>query len=88
MAEHLSSSTRPEPISKSNPAAKAPRLLRKPEVLERIGLSNSSLYCFIKKGEFPRQVQLGKRAVAWREDEVEQWIAERLPSQPGGEAQG
>lgn len=54
------------------------RLLRKPEVLARIGLGTTSLYAQIKAGRFPRSLSLGGRAVAWRESEVENWIAERI----------
>ena len=32
----------------------------------------------VKSGTFPRQVQLGPRAVGWLESEVSDWIAERV----------
>jgi prophage regulatory protein len=53
------------------------RILRLAEVLAATGLSRSSLYDAIAKGEFPRQRQLTERAVGWRSDEVEAWIRER-----------
>ncbi|EKG0042496.1 AlpA family transcriptional regulator [Vibrio cholerae] len=54
------------------------RLSRFREVLTMTGLSRSSLYRFIEENQFPTQVQLGGRAVAWVEGEVQEWIAQRI----------
>ncbi|MCU0670974.1 MAG: AlpA family transcriptional regulator [Myxococcota bacterium] len=54
------------------------RLLRLPEVIERTGLSRTSIYRAMQAGEFPRAVPLYRRGVAWPESEVEGWIASRL----------
>ncbi|EGQ8119407.1 AlpA family transcriptional regulator [Vibrio cholerae] len=54
------------------------RLIRFREVLTMTGLSRSSLYRFIEENQFPPQVQLGGRAVAWVEGEVQEWIAQRI----------
>ena len=54
------------------------RILRRKQVEERIGLARSSLYALIAANQFPRPVQLSKRAVGWRVEEVEAWIASRL----------
>ncbi|EKF9287635.1 AlpA family transcriptional regulator [Vibrio cholerae] len=54
------------------------RLIRFREVLTMTGLSRSSLYRFIEENQFPSQVQLGGRAVAWVEGEVQEWIAQRI----------
>lgn len=51
------------------------RLLRKPEVLHRTGLSNSNLYEKIKAGTFPSPTKLSTRCVAWLESDVDKWIA-------------
>lgn len=53
------------------------RLLRRREVEAVTGLPRSTLYLKIAEGEFPRPVRLGKRAVAWREADVLDWIAQR-----------
>ena len=55
----------------------ATRLLRLPAVLERTGLGRSALYNLMAAGRFPRPLQIGARAVAWREDEIEEWIRTR-----------
>ena len=54
------------------------RLIRRPAVLERIGLKTTELYELIKQDRFPRPVPLGRRAVAWLEDEVDAWIEARI----------
>lgn len=54
------------------------RLIRFREVLTMTGLSRSSLYRFIEENQFPPEVQLGGRAVAWVEGEVQEWIAQRI----------
>ncbi|MCG3728101.1 AlpA family phage regulatory protein [Vibrio cincinnatiensis] len=46
------------------------RLISSREVLALTGLSCTSMYRFIEQNDFPTQVQLGGRAVAWVESEV------------------
>lgn len=52
-------------------------LLRKPIVIERTGLANSTLYYLITKGNFPSPVKLGERSVAWKKSEIDEWINSR-----------
>ena len=53
------------------------RILRLPEVLDRVDMKRSSLYKRVNDGEFPRQRSLGGRAVGWYESEVEAWVNSR-----------
>lgn len=53
-------------------------ILRLPQVKARTGLSRSSIYLRISKGEFPRSVSLGDRAVGWVEAEVGDWIDRQI----------
>ena len=53
------------------------KLLRLPEVEARTGTKKSFIYQEIKDGRFPAPVELGKRARAWRSDEVQAWIDNR-----------
>ena len=55
------------------------RLLRLPEVLQLVGLSKSTIYDMMSRGEFPAQVLLGRRAVGWWESQIEEWKAARPP---------
>ncbi|ROO77049.1 helix-turn-helix transcriptional regulator [Vibrio crassostreae] len=54
------------------------RLIRLNEVLVMTGLSRSGMYRSIEKQQFPSQVSIGDRAVAWVESEVQMWIAEKI----------
>lgn len=56
----------------------APRLLRLPAVLDRVGVSRASLYRMIAAGEFPAPVHLSARSVAWPEADVSEWIEARI----------
>ena len=55
-----------------------PRLLRLPDVLNRVGLGRSAWYALVAAGLAPRPVRLGLRCVAWPEAEVGEWIAARI----------
>jgi prophage regulatory protein len=55
----------------------AERLIRRPEVEARTGLSRSTIYDWMKRGEFPQPVKLGARLVAWRESDVTEWLESR-----------
>jgi len=53
------------------------KLYRLPVVMTITGLKKSAIYDRVKKGTFPLPVKLGAKAVAWRSDEVGQWIESR-----------
>ena len=55
----------------------AERILRRPEVQTRTGLSRSTLYAMMAEGRFPRPVKLGKRAVGWPESAIDRWLESR-----------
>ncbi len=57
--------------------ARPGKLVRLPVVEDRTGLGKSSIYAGVKARTFPAPVRLSARAVAWRESDVDQWIAER-----------
>lgn len=53
------------------------RFLKRREVLERIGgPTTSTLYLWMARGLFPRQVKLGPSRVGWRESDVDSWSAD------------
>ena len=55
----------------------AEKMLRRPQVEARTGLSRSTLYDWMKKGKFPQPVKLGERLVAWRESDITAWLESR-----------
>jgi prophage regulatory protein len=54
------------------------KFLRLPAVLERCGHKRSTLYLAVAQGRFPKPVNIGERAVAWVESEIDAWIAARV----------
>jgi prophage regulatory protein len=60
-----------------NQVATVERLIKIDEVLHMCGLSRSSLYASIQRGEFPVQVKLSKKASAWVYSEVLAWMRAR-----------
>ncbi|MBR7710913.1 AlpA family phage regulatory protein [Microvirga sp. SRT01] len=55
-------------------------MLRRPEVEKTVGLSRSAIYAAMSRSDFPRPVQIGRRAVAWRSTDIEHWLENRPPS--------
>jgi prophage regulatory protein len=49
------------------------RFLRMPDVIKLVGIKRTVIYERIKKGTFPKPVQIGARAVAWDEEELAVW---------------
>ncbi len=64
------------------------RFIRLSEVMSRTGYGRTSIYRKMEDGSFPKSLKLGgppkdpnifdSRAVAWIEDEVDQWIETRI----------
>jgi len=54
-----------------------PALLRLPTVIRRTGLGRSTIYRMMAAKQFPRQVRIGARAVAWRQSDLCKWIEGR-----------
>jgi prophage regulatory protein len=52
------------------------RIIRLRTVLDRTGLSRSTLYRKIRAGIFPRQVKISINGAGWRETAVNRWIAD------------
>jgi prophage regulatory protein len=53
------------------------RILRRPEVETRTGLSRSTIYDAMARGDFPQPIKLGLRAVGWSETEITEWLDRR-----------
>ena len=52
-------------------------LIRRKTVEKITGLSRSSIYAMMSEGTFPKQIKIGRRAVAWRHEDIENWINEK-----------
>ena len=56
---------------------KLDRLLRRAEVETRCGIARSTVYRLMRDGQFPEPIKVGRRAVRWPEQEIQQWIDDR-----------
>jgi prophage regulatory protein len=54
------------------------KLIRLPDVLDRTGLSRSTIYERMAKGTFPKSVPLGPQLRGWVEKEINDYIAARI----------
>ena len=61
------------------------RIIKLSEVIQSTGLSRSTIYRKINEKCFPESVSLGSNAVGWVEDEVQQWILERVSQRDAGQ---
>jgi prophage regulatory protein len=61
------------PIESENP-----RFLRLNQVVEKTGVSRSTVYLYLNQGRFPKPVHVSERLVAWVESEVDAWMKERI----------
>jgi prophage regulatory protein len=52
----------------------ADRILRIKTVLQLTGLSRSTLYRKVQRGEFPKQIKLSERCAGWRQSAVNAWM--------------
>jgi prophage regulatory protein len=53
------------------------RLLTRPQVEFLAGVSRSTIYAWMQRGEFPRPVKLGTRLVRWRLSDIDAWVKAR-----------
>jgi len=56
---------------------KGERIIRKPELLGMIGLSDATVWRMEKAGEFPRRLRLGGNSVGWFLGEIDGWLAKK-----------
>ena len=60
------------------------RLLRLPQVMDRVGLRRSRLYAKVAAGEFPPPIRISANAVGWLESEITGWIEQRIAESRAG----
>lgn len=56
------------------------KFIRRDKVQHITGLSRSSIYAMVADGTFPKQIKIGRRAVAWVEADIDDWMLSRVKS--------
>jgi prophage regulatory protein len=62
------------------------KFLRLADVIDRTGLGRSTIYKLMTEDDFPSSVPLSARSVAWVEQEIEDWIFNRIAQRDNQEA--
>ena len=78
---HLSGVGNSRSVPKSHATPSDERLLRLPEIIDRTGLSKSTIERLEAIGNFPRRRQAAPHSVGWLSTELEAWFAS-LPTAP------
>jgi prophage regulatory protein len=55
------------------PPFRAGTLIRLTDVCELLGVSRSTIYLLLTKGDFPEPVRVGQKAVRWQVDAIDAW---------------
>jgi prophage regulatory protein len=63
------------------------RILRLNAVLDRTGLSRSTLYRKMQAGTFPKNVKISTRCAGWRQSAVEEWLCNPMFYEAGEHSQ-
>ena len=56
----------------------AMKFMKLKEVIQITSLSRATIYRLIQEGEFPKQIPLSGRSVAWLEEEINEWMQQKL----------
>ena len=58
------------------------KLLRTKTVAEMTGLSRMTIYRLESSGLFPRRIKLSRNSIAWRDEDINEWIRTRPLAPP------
>lgn len=56
---------------------KPKRVIRKPELLQMVALSDATIWRLEKADKFPKRIKLGGNSIGWFEHEIELWFDQR-----------
>ena len=66
----------------------AKMILRMKDVCSELGVSRASIYRLLESGSFPKSLKLGKRAIGWEPDHIQQWVKSLRSARQTEQAQG
>lgn len=59
-------------------------MLRIEEVMALLRLGRTTIYDYVKKGEFPAPIKFGPRRSVWQQSEIQHWIEQQARDRKGG----
>ena len=63
-------------------------ILRMKDVCSELGVSRASVYRLLQSEGFPKPLKLGKRAIGWERDQIQQWVKSLSSARQTEQAQG
>ena len=63
------------------------RIIRKPELFSKIGLSDATIWRMERAGRFPGRIKLGGNSVGWFNNEINDWLSKKASDRLEGRAQ-
>ena len=66
----------------------AKMIMRMTDVCSELGVSRASVYRLLESGGFPKPLKLGKRAIGWERDHIQQWVKSLRSARQTEQAQG
>ena len=70
-------STEPEALAPVQPRAPPCKMLRFVDVIDRTGLSRTTIWRRVKAATFPAPISLGENSVGWPEHLIAEWVESR-----------
>lgn len=50
------------------------KFIREDSLRDLLGVSHATIWRWVRAGHFPKPVRIGQAAVAWPQEEVQEWI--------------
>lgn len=66
-----------------HPTPHPAQFYRLPTLKQRLGVSGSSIWAWVKAGKFPKPIKLSENCTAWNAAEVEVWAQSRIAASKG-----
>lgn len=60
------------------------QLYRLPTLKQRLGVSGSTIWSWIKKGKFPRGIKISDNVTAWSAADVDAWVQSHIAASQAG----
>lgn len=59
----------------ANESFKSKKMLyRVSDLIDSLGISETTIWRWRRSGYFPKPIQLGPRLIAWKAEDIEEWI--------------
>ena len=53
------------------------------QLKQRLSVSRSSIWAWVKEGSFPKPIKLGRNCTAWQAQDINDWVEEKINHSAG-----